>query len=83
MALKRFIAQRERPQKIISDNGTNFVEANNELMKCLKHLNKEKVQHFCAPNEIEWNFQPPSAPYFGGEWERLVESTKKTLKSLL
>ena len=53
MALKRFIAQRERPQKIISDNGTNFVEANNELMKCLKHLNKEKVQHFCAPNEIE------------------------------
>ena len=63
MALKRFF-RRGRPQRIYSDNGTNFVGANNELLKCLKQLNwtKEKVQNFCAPNEIEWNFQPPSAP---------------------
>ena len=61
--LKRFI-RRGRPQRIYSDNGTNFLGANNELLKCLKQLNwnKEKVQNFCAPNEIEWNFQPPSAP---------------------
>ena len=63
MALKRFI-RRGRPQRIYSDNGTNFVGANNELSKCLKQLNwnKEKVKNFSAPNKIEWNFQPPSAP---------------------
>ena len=49
MALKRFIVRRERPQRIYSDNGTNFVGANNELLKCLNQLNEEKVQNFlCA-----------------------------------
>ena len=55
MALKRFIAQRGRQQRIYmhSDNGSNFVGANNELLKCLKQLNEEKVQNVCAPKEIE------------------------------
>ena len=52
-------------------------------MKCLKQLNEEKVQNFCASNEIEWNFQPPSAPHFGGAWESLVQCTKKTWNAVL
>ena len=83
MALKRFIERRGRPQRIFSDNGTNFVGANKELLRCLKQLNEEKVQNFCAPKETEWKFQPPSAPHFGGVLERLVQCTKKTLKSVL
>ena len=46
IALKRFIGRRWRPQRIYSDNGTNFAEANNELLKCRKQLNEEKVQIF-------------------------------------
>ena len=38
---------------------------------------------FCVPNEVEWNFQPPSAPHFGGAWEGLVQCTRKNLKSVL
>ena len=37
MALKRFIERRGRPQRIYSHNGTNFVGANKELLRCLKH----------------------------------------------
>ena len=83
MALKRFIARRGRTQSIHIDNGTNFVGTNNELRKYIKLLDKEKIQHFCTPKEIEWKFQPPSAPHFGGAWERQVQCTKKTLKAIL
>ena len=82
MALKKFIARRGRPHSIYSDNGSNFVGADNELWKCIKQLDEERVQNFCAPKEIEWNFQLPNAPHFGGAWERLVQGTK-TLKATL
>ena len=48
MALKRIIARRDRPQRTFSDNGTNFVGANNELQKCLKQLDEERIQNFCS-----------------------------------
>ena len=46
-------------------------------------MDEERIQNFCAPKEIEWRFQPPSAPHFGGAWKRLVQCTKKTLKAIL
>ena len=53
------------------------------VRKCIKLLDEERIQNFCAPKEIEWKFQPPSAPHFGGAWKRLVQCTKKTLKAIL
>lgn len=35
-ALKKFIARRGRPQRIYSDNGSNFFGADNELWKCIQ-----------------------------------------------
>ena len=49
MALKRFIARRGRPQNIYSDNGTNFVGANNELQQCIRQLNEKRIQDFARP----------------------------------
>jgi len=42
MALKRFTARRGRPQRIYSDNGINFLGANNELLKRLNQLNEQR-----------------------------------------
>ncbi|XP_076660965.1 uncharacterized protein LOC143364560 [Halictus rubicundus] len=79
-ALRRFIARRGFCVSLHSDNGTNFVGAQNKL-KELRELLKsddhnQKVQTFLADKSIEWNFIPPRAPHFGGLWEAAVKSFK-------
>ena len=36
-----------------------------------------------AEQKITFQFNPPSAPHFGGTWEREVKSVKTTLKVIL
>ncbi|GFX65900.1 integrase catalytic domain-containing protein [Trichonephila clavipes] len=85
-ALKRFVARRGLPIEIHCDNGQNFVGANNELKKILKALFKgktEEIINFLSKEQIKWNFNPPSAPHFGGLWEAGVKSLKYHLKRVI
>ncbi|XP_068972383.1 uncharacterized protein [Bombus flavifrons] len=83
-ALRRFIARRGFCATIYSDNGTNFVGANNELRELRNLLqaddHKVKVQSFLADRRIEWRFIPPNSPHFGGLWEAAVKSFKRHLR---
>ncbi|XP_033363073.1 uncharacterized protein LOC117241211 [Bombus vosnesenskii] len=67
-ALRRFIARRGFCVTIYSDNGTNFVGANNELRELRNLLqsddHKAQVQSFLADRRIEWHFIPPNSPHF-------------------
>jgi transposase InsO family protein len=83
MAIRRFVARRGCPSKMLSDNGTNFHGADNEMKKAIKELDTEKMQAEFAAKGMEWQFNPPSAPHMGGCWERLVQSVKKALKATL
>ena len=44
---------------------------------------KERVNEELSPKGIEWFFNPPSAPWTGGMFERLVKSFKKVFISLI
>lgn len=79
MALKRFTARRGMPTHIYCDNGTNFKGMNAEFKKNIKEINRGKLNHFAASQNIEFIFNPPSAPHMGGAWERLVRSVKTAL----
>ncbi|XP_035715513.1 uncharacterized protein LOC110859590 [Folsomia candida] len=79
MALWRFISRRGRPTKIYSDNGTNFVGADN----LFRSLNWEKIENQTQVHRIQWQFNPPSAAWWGGWWERLIRSIKDLLKRVL
>ncbi|CAG7720392.1 unnamed protein product [Allacma fusca] len=71
--LKRFIGRRGKPFQIFSDCGTNFVGASRELRELHKFTNtvphNEVVTRHLSQKGIEWIFNPPSAPHFGGLWE--------------
>lgn len=83
MALRRMMARRGKPRNIYSDNGTNFVGAERELKECLDGMDQAKISDTLSRDRIQWFFNPPSAPHFGGVWERLVKSAKKALKITL
>ncbi|PFX29308.1 hypothetical protein AWC38_SpisGene5996 [Stylophora pistillata] len=82
MAIRRIIARRGKPAHIWSDNGTNFVGAKNELREAIKRLGNERIGDQLSDNEVQWHFNPPSSPHFGGAWERLVQSAKRALKAV-
>lgn len=86
-ALKRFISRRGNVSDMYSDNGTNFVGANNELQK-LKELFesdnfKSNIINTLATKNINWHFIPPGAPNFGGLWEAGVKSVKFHLRRIV
>ena len=64
LAWRRFVARRNKPFRVRSDNGTVFVAA----AKMIK---------------VDWVFNPPAAPWFGGFYERLVRVIKAPLKKVL
>ena len=79
-AFSRFTSRKSTPQVIISDNGSTFVAASEELRNLFK---SESLQETLANRGIEWRFIPKRAPWYGGFWERLISVTKNTLKKIL
>ena len=77
--LRRFIGRRGRPSIMYSDNGRNFVGADNYF----KELNWEVIEKYSSATRIDWRFNPPSAAWWGGWWERLIGMLKTILRKVL
>ena len=81
MAVRRMMARRGKAAIIWSDNGTNFVGSERELREALKRLDNERIVDQLSNERVQWHFNPPSSPHFGGAWECLVQSAKRELKA--
>lgn len=81
-ALRRFVSRRGPIKILRSDQGTNYVAGNKELKNSLQQWNQNQIDDWCKAQNIEWKFNPPSAPHFGGIWEREIKSIKKILQGL-
>lgn len=85
--LKRFVSRRGICREIYSDNGTNFVGANNDLKQVFDSFSNstkdDNFLHYLAKNSIKWHFIPSRSPHFGGIWESVIKSTKFHLKRVL
>ena len=78
-ALRLFVRRRGMPGHVYSNNGTNFVGSNNQLRDLYAHIEsdefKNTVKNFASDRKINWHFNPPASPHFGGIWEAAVKLT--------
>ncbi len=68
-SLKRFIARRGRPKLIYSDNGSTFKAIGKRLRQVQKD---ERLNDYLSNLSIKWQFSLSRAPWWGGQFERLI-----------
>ena len=78
--LKRFAARRGLPHRFISDNGKTFKAASKFLKSVFKD---DTVTDHLAEKGCEWTFNVERAPWWGGAFERMVQSTKRCLRKMV
>ena len=79
-SFKRFSSRRGLPALMISDNAKTFKAAAKVLKRVVA---SQPVQSYLEGLGIEWRFNIPKAPWWGGLFERLVRSTKRCLRKVL
>ena len=84
-AISRFVDVRGVPKTITCDNQTSFVKADKDLREWNEQLDFEQLQratqNYRERQGIEWIFNPPHAPHFGGVYEIMVKAMKRALYS--
>lgn len=78
--LKRLIARRGRPTVIYSDNGSTFVKAAKWLQQVRRD---EQLQGFLESHDVRWKFNLSRAPWWGGQFERLIGVVKKAMHKVI
>lgn len=84
LAFRRFIGRRGQVLELHSDNGTNFVGANNFLKEVYANQKEEWANgEFASTFKLKWKFSVPNAPHHNGLQEAAVKSTKKHLQKVI
>ncbi|XP_065361898.1 uncharacterized protein LOC135955477 [Calliphora vicina] len=83
IVIRNFINRRGIPARIRSDNGKNFIGANEEARRFSEVFDAKRIQNEMSMKGIEWIFNCPVNPSEGGIWERMVQCVKKVLRHTL
>ena len=66
---------------MLSDNGANFISGCKEINQLVKQIDRDKVQMMTSNKEINWHWNPPAAPHFGGVFERMIRLVKQAVNA--
>ena len=80
LSQKGLIARRARPSTIYSDNGSTFTGAVSWITQV---QNDEKLNDFLARHQITWKFNLSRAPWWRGQFERMIELVKTALRTTI
>ena len=78
-----FTAIRGPVQSLLSDRGTNFVGARNEMEKAMEEMMNPTTVSYLTARKCVFKFNVPSASHMGGSWERLIRTVRDVLKGIL
>ncbi|XP_011859305.1 PREDICTED: uncharacterized protein LOC105556805 [Vollenhovia emeryi] len=84
-AFRRFVSRRGLCRVVYSDQGTTFVGADTQLKALFRDAAKSNdyIANTLANHGVQWCFNPPAAPHFGGLWEAAVKSVKHHLRRVI
>lgn len=82
-AFTRMVARRGKPEYVVSDNGTNLTAGEKELRALVEKLDQDEICEQAARQGIDWTFNPPHGPHFGGVFESLIKSSKRAMYATL
>ena len=80
LAFCKFAAWRFLPSIMISDNGSTYLSAAEELHSLMQ---LPEVKEELSKKEVSWRFIPKIAPWYGEFWERLIGLTETAIKKVL
>ena len=76
-SFRRFASRRGLPSTLLSENAKTFNAGCKEVKTIVR---SHEVQRYLSSNRVTWKFIVERAPWWGGFWERLIQSVKKCLK---
>ena len=79
-SFKRFTARRGIPLRMISDNAKTFISAAQTIEDM---LTSSEVQQYLTCLKVKWSFTLEKAPWWGGFYERMIQSMKRCLKKTI
>ena len=82
-AIQKFINPRGCPSLIVSDCVIDFKGGVNELEIETLKLDHCKVGNKMAHLKIQWLFNPPSSPHMGGLWEKMIQTVKEAMLTII
>ena len=80
MAFRQFASRRGLPATIVSDNAKTFKACSGQVAKISLSI---EVSRYLVDNQINWTFIVERAPWWGGFWERLIQSVKRCLRKVI
>ncbi|XP_011162211.1 uncharacterized protein LOC105197500 [Solenopsis invicta] len=85
LSFQRFVSRRGLCLHLYGDCGTNFVGADRQLRGLLGMASESSrsIVGKLAEEGVEWHFNPPAAPHFGGLWEAAVKAFKHHLRRVI
>ena len=80
LCFKRFTARRGVPSRVVHDNSQTFKSGNRLIVEILDC--SEVIEYFSGMH-VQWEYNLEKAPWWGGMFERMIQSMKRCLKKAI